>query len=141
MSHNNHIISQLARISLVRFILVGGLNTGFSYLIYAGLLFVGLGYALANLLALVAGILFSFKMQGRFVFRNQDNRLLGRFILSWALIYLCTITLIGRLVALDLDAYSAGALALPVSVLLSYLTQKYFVFRQSATGNSRADGL
>lgn len=124
-----------------RFILVGGLNTGFSYLVYAGLLFVGLGYALANFLALVTGILFSFKTQGNFVFHNPDNRLLGRFILSWALIYLCTITLIGRLVALDLDAYSAGALALPVSVILSYLTQKYFVFRQSATGNSGADGI
>lgn len=115
----------------VRFILVGILNTSFSYLIYAGFLFVGFNYALANLLALITGILFSFKTQGHFVFHNPDNRLLGRFILSWGLIYICTIIFIGRIIALGLDAYSAGALALPLSVLLSYLTQKHFVFRKS----------
>jgi putative flippase GtrA len=116
---------------LIRFVLVGTLNTAFSYLIYAGLLFVGLGYALANFLALVAGIVFSFKTQGYVVFRNSDDRLLGRFILGWALIYLCTIGIIGRLIALGLDAYSAGALVLPCSVALSYLVQRYVVFRRS----------
>lgn len=116
----------------VRFVLVGLLNTSFSYLIYAALLFVGLVYQMANLLAVIVGVLFSFKTQGHLVFDNHDNRLLGRFILSWAFIYLVTITLIGRIVALGFNAYLAGALALPFSVALSYLSQKYFVFRQSA---------
>jgi len=115
----------------IRFVLVGVLNTTFSYLIYAALLFFGLGYQLANLLAVIVGILFSFKTQGRLVFHNNDNRLLGRFVLCWALIYICVIFLIGRIIALGFDAYLAGALALPFSVALSYLGQKYFVFRQS----------
>lgn len=122
-----------------RFVLVGILNTSFSYGIYAVLLFVGFGYALANFVALVMGILFSFKTQGRLVFGNPDNRLFGRFVLSWALIYLCTITLIGWIIALGLDAYSAGALALPFSVVLSYLIQKHFVFRQSEIRHSEID--
>lgn len=125
----------------IRFILIGILNTGFSYLIYAALLFAGLGYQLANLLTLVVGILFSFKTQGHLVFHNPDNRLLGRFILSWALIYFCVIILIGRIIGLGFDAYSAGALALPFSVVLSYLAQKYFVFRRSTTDKSGADGV
>ena len=116
----------------IRFILVGLLNTTFSYLIYAALLFVGLGYQLANLLALVVGILFSFKTMGHLVFRNSSNRLLGRFVLSWAAIYVCVIFLIGRIMTLGFDAYAAGAIALPFSVALSYLSQRYFVFRNAA---------
>jgi len=81
-------------------------------------------------LALVTGILFSFKTQGRLVFHNSDHRLLGLFVLSWVVIYLCTITLIGRMIALGLNAYSAGAFAVPIVTVLSYLTQKYFVFRK-----------
>lgn len=125
----------------MRFILVGFLNTTFSYLIYASMLFVGFGYQLANFLALVVGILFSFKTQGHLVFDNPDNRLLGRFILSWVLIYFFVITLIGGIIGLGFDAYAAGALALPFSVALSYLAQKYFVFRQAATEKSGADGV
>ncbi len=124
---------------VIRFVLVGVLNTTFSYLIYAALLFFGLGYQLANLFTLVVGILFSFKTQGHLVFNNSDNRLLGRFIVSWVLIYCCVIIFIGRIIGLGFDAYAAGALALPFSMTLSYLAQKYFVFRQINRNKSEAD--
>lgn len=114
----------------IRFVLVGTLNTAFSYLIYAGLLFAGFDYKIANLLTLTLGVLFSFKTQGHLVFNNPDNRLLGRFVLSWAFIYLCVTAVIGKIIDFGFDAYWAGAIALPFSVVLSYLTQRYFVFRQ-----------
>ena len=117
---------------VVRFVVVGILNTGVSYLIYALLLSFGLRYQMANLIALVIGILFSFKTQGHLVFNNRNNRLLGRFILSWVLIYLCVIFLIGRIIALGFDAYAAGALVLPFSAVLSYVIQRYFVFKGSS---------
>ncbi|MBU3897501.1 MAG: GtrA family protein [Gammaproteobacteria bacterium] len=103
-----------------------------SYLIYALLLSVGLRYQMANLIALVIGILFSFKTQGHLVFNNRNNRLLGRFILSWTVIYVCVIFMIGRIIALGFDAYAAGALVLPFSAALSYVIQKYFVFKGSS---------
>lgn len=131
MNYFRALIAKAGRYHIIRFLIVGTLNTGFSYVIYAACLYVGLSYQLANLIALVIGILFSFKTQGHLVFKNTDNRLFGRFLLSWVLIYLCTIALIGRIIALGFDAYSAGALALPFSVALSYLTQRYFVFRPS----------
>jgi putative flippase GtrA len=114
----------------IRFVLVGTLNTAFSYLIYAGLLFAGLDYKIANLLTLILGVLFSFKTQGHLVFNNPDNRLLGRFVLSWAFIYVCVTAVIGKIINFGFDAYWAGALALPFSVVLSYLAQRYFVFRK-----------
>lgn len=115
----------------IRFAVVGALNTAFSYSIYAAFLFMGLNYQISNLFALLISILFSFKMQGALVFKNTNNKLLGRFILSWALIYLGTISVINQFMTLGLNAYWAGALALPFSVLFSYITQKYFVFRRS----------
>lgn len=116
-------------LQVLRFLVVGVGNTAFSYAIYAAFLFIGFGYAIANLFALLLSILFSFKTQGRFVFNNTDNRRLGRFVIAWAVIYAATITLIGQLVALGLSAYVAGALALPFSTALSFLAQKFFVFR------------
>ncbi|MBE0475130.1 GtrA family protein [Rhodoferax sp.] len=115
---------------IFRFILVGILNTGFSYLIYAIMLYAGLAYQWANLIAMLTGILFSFKTQGRFVFLNTDNKLFGKFVISWIVIYLWNISLIGWLISFGFDAYWAGAMALPFSVILSYLTQRYFVFRR-----------
>ena len=112
-----------------RFIIVGFINTGFSYLIYAVLLYLGLNFVLANLGAVVLGILFSFRTQGRFVFHNTDRRLLGRFFIAWAAVYFVTISIIGLLGVYDIDPYTAGALALPISALASFFMQKYFVFR------------
>lgn len=139
MSYLRSCIAKAKAVQGLRFVLVGVLNTAFSYSIYAALLFVGLGYQSANFLALVVGILFSFKTQGHFVFFNPDNRRLGRFVLSWAVIYLCTIAVIGQIIGLGFDPYSAGALSLPFSVALSYLLQKYFVFRKIAGDKSGVD--
>lgn len=116
---------------ILRFLVVGTVNTGFSYGVYAVLLYLGLDYTLANLTALVLGILFSFKTQGVLVFRNADNRLLGRFIFGWTAIYLANITVIGSIMSMGLNAYVAGALALPFSTLLAYVVQRCFVFRLS----------
>ena len=87
---------------LLRFLVVGGINTGFSYCVYVVLAFTGLNYALANLGSLIAGILFSFKAQGRFVFRNSDRSLFWRFVLCWALIYAANVWFITQAMRLGM---------------------------------------
>lgn len=113
----------------VRFLLVGGLNTAFSYAVYAGLLYMGLPYAAANFGALVLGVIFSFRTQGWLVFGNRDGRLIFRFAACWGVIFLVGIALIGLLIRLGLNAYWAGALALAPVTVLSYLLQRFLVFR------------
>lgn len=115
----------------VRFLLVGGLNTGFSYAVYAALLFMGLNYVMANLGALLLGILFSFRTQGRLVFDNRDCRLIFRFAAVWGLIFLVNILLISVLIHSGLNAYWAGALAMVPITVISYFVQKFFVFGTS----------
>lgn len=113
---------------LVRYLMVGTLNTGFSYLIYAVGLFLGLSYMTANLVSCVLGVLFSFKTQGKFVFNDANNPRLWRFIFIWAVLYVLNIGLIKLFLNVGLNAYLGGALALPVMVMLSYFAQRMFVF-------------
>lgn len=117
-----------------RFLVVGGIGTLFSYGVYAFLLFCGLNYAVANLAALIAGILFSFKAQGRFVFLNGDNSLIWRFALCWGLIYAANVAFLRQAIHLGMDRYVAGAVAIPPIAVLSFVVQRYVVFRASDPG-------
>jgi putative flippase GtrA len=105
------------------------MNTLFSYGVYAAFVYVGLNYAVANFISLIAGILFSFRTQGALVFQNRDKRLFGRFVVCWGLIYAANILFIKMMMGLGFDAYVAGAMALPFIVVLSYMVQKLYVFR------------
>lgn len=118
----------LLRHQFIRFLLVGCVNTGFSYGLYALFLWVGLNFAVANGLAFVISLLFSFRTQGMLVFRNPEPRLILRFVMMWAVIYLFNIALISGLMRLGMSAYLAGAVALVPVTLLSYLIQRFVVF-------------
>lgn len=120
----------------VRFLLVGCLNTGFSYAIYAALLYLGLGYVAANFGAVLLGILFSFRTQGRLVFRNNNSSLIYRFAASWGLIFLLNISSIYLFMQTGLNAYWAGAFALVPTTVISYFVQKFFVFGASESNNA-----
>jgi putative flippase GtrA len=124
-------MSMILNIQFVRYLLVGGLNTGISYMVYAVLLYVGFNYILANLGAAMLGILFSFRTQGRLVFKNHDSRLIFRFATVWGLLFLVNIMLISTLIQVGLNAYWAGATALIPITLLSFFVQKFFVFGTS----------
>jgi hypothetical protein len=92
------------------------------------------------LLAVLVGILVGFKAQGRFVFSNSDNTLLFRFAAGWAILYLVNTVLIGELVTLGLNPYSAGALALPLIAVLSFLMQSRLVFARRGNGETWLSG-
>ena len=114
---------------LLRFGLVGILNTGLSYAAYALLLSFGLNYAAANLGALIIGIITGFRLQGVLVFRNRSWRPLFRFVVMWMLLYVINVMSIRLLLGLGASTYLAGAVMLLPMVAVSYLVQKFLVFR------------
>jgi putative flippase GtrA len=114
---------------IIRFGIVGTANTGFSYSLYFCFLLIGLPYQLANLFALIIGVVFSFITQGKFVFERLDKRCFPRFLLIWALIYAGNIAFIKIMLEQGFDAYYAGAVAILPITILSYLLQRFFVFR------------
>lgn len=126
------LIKQLWSIRLVRFLVIGAVNTAFSYVIYALLVLIGLHYSLATLISTVLGIIFNFFTTGRIVFRNMDNRRIIRFILVYVLTYLVNVLFLKGLVdGLSMDKLLAGALVtLPVA-LLSYYLNSIWTFRDS----------
>jgi len=124
-------IAPLLRPQFVRFVLVGGANTGFNILVYWAFLWIGLAVPLASLASLVVGILINFTTQSRFVFDNRNPWKLLPYFVVWAILYAFNLGLIWLLMRFGLDAYVAGLLSTPVTVLLSYFLQKSFVFRST----------
>jgi len=118
----------------LRFLVTGGVNTGFSYGVYALLVFMGLNYALSNLCSLLLGILFSFRTQSAFVFNSSGRGLFWRYVGVWAVLYLSNILMIGGLIRLGANAYTAGAMAIVPTAVLSFFLQKYFVFPRAEHG-------
>lgn len=108
--------------------MVGIGNTAFSYGIYAALIFAGLDFRVANLLALVLGIAFSFTTQGTVVFQNATRVTFVKFVLAWVLIYIFNISVIDWLIRASMSAYLAGAVAIIPGTLVSYFILKFAVF-------------
>ena len=122
-------VASLLRLQLMRFLAVGAANTGFSVLVYWAMLWAGLAVPLASLASLVVGILINFTTQSRFVFDNRDPWKLLPYFIVWSILYAFNLGLIWLLMRCGLDAYAAGCLSTPATVLLSYFLQKAFVFR------------
>lgn len=75
----------------LRFLLVGGLNTAFGYFLFLFLIWMGLHYSLALLLSQIIGVLFNYKTTGYLVFQNKSNKLLIKFFLVYAFVYLINV--------------------------------------------------
>lgn len=114
---------------LMRFVLIGAINTGFSYSIYCLLVAWGAGYAAACFFALLAGIGWSFLTNGKLVFATTLKGRLPGFLAVWAFLYLLNIALIRLLLLAGANPYAAGLLAAFPMAALGFLLQRRFVFR------------
>lgn len=114
-----------------RFLVVGALNTGFSYGAYALLVYCGLNYAISNFISLMLGIMFSFRTQSKVVFENTRSHGFLRYIAVWGVIYCLNVGTIALLMRIGLNAYVGGLLAIFPTAVFSYVLQKMFVFDES----------
>lgn len=125
------LIKTIWSIRFVRFLFVGGLNTLFSYVIYAILILLNVHYTLATLISTILGIIFNFFTTGSIVFRNRKLSLMLRFFLVYGFTYLVNILLLSFFETKKVDMLIAGAIVtLPVA-LLSYFLNAKLVFRES----------
>jgi putative flippase GtrA len=113
----------------VRFILVGGLNTVFGYLVFAGLTRLGWRDVAAVPAATAAAVAFNFMTYGKLVFESMERRNLPRFVLGYAALYACNVAGLRALARMGVGAYVAqAALVVPLAVL-SYVINGRWVFR------------
>lgn len=122
---------------LLRFVLVGGLNTAFGVGVYCLAIFIGLPYYVATLVSNVLGVLFNFVTTGNLVFRNGNPRLIFRFVACYVVIYFVNTALVklfaylvSRTLYLENPYYWAGIVATPFVALCSYFLLKKFVYKQ-----------
>lgn len=114
---------------LLRFVLVGGLNTAFGVGVYCLAIFIGLPYFVATLVSNVLGVLFNFLTTGNLVFRNSNPRLIFRFVACYVVIYFINTAVVKLLLVAGLNSYWAGILATPIVALCSYYLLKTFVYK------------
>lgn len=114
----------------IKFILVGILNTLWGYFVYALLLYLGIHYSFAVIVATILGILFNFKTTGVLVFKNHNNTLLFKFLIVYAII--CVLNLICLKIAEfnNFNLYIAGFVVTCFMAILSFLMNKYWVFKK-----------
>ncbi len=115
----------------VKFLAVGVLNTLFGYGCFAFLVFLGVHYSLALLVATVLGVLFNFKSTGYLVFGSRDNRLILRFVATYAVVYAVNVSLLQGLVMAGLDPYLAGAVLILPMAALAFILFRRLVFKNA----------
>jgi len=112
-----------------RFLFVGGINTIFGYSVFALFIFLKLHYSIASLLATILGILFNFKTTGYIVFKNKSGGCIWRFFCVYILTYFCGVGFLAVFNYFKISNYTAGAILLFPMAILTFVLQKYFVFK------------
>ena len=112
----------------LRFLAVGGINTAFSYGLYALCIWLGAAYPAALTVSTVGGVLFNYRTTGAVVFARRDGSL-ARFIGCYAVVLVFSLILVRFLDTRGINAYLSGLIAAVPAALLSFLLLRTFVFR------------
>lgn len=116
---------------LLRFLLVGGLNTVFGYSIFTVLTYIGMHYPLAIGLATVAGVAFNFHTVGKLVFGDAPRSRFWRFVGVYCLIYALNLAGVHLLLNIYSNVYIANAIVLLPLSLFAFLLNRRYVFSLS----------
>lgn len=111
-----------------RFLLAGGINTLFGFVVYSAFIIAGVAVWLALLAGMTFGTIFNFFTTGGYVFRELSLARLPRFVICYLLIYGINFMLI-ELISLWLsNKILSQAIITPPLALLSYFLMARFVF-------------
>jgi len=113
----------------LKFIVVGILNTVFSYIVYAVLIYFHVPYIIAGIIQTILGVLFSFKTFGSFVFKQKSKNVFLRFCLGYTFLSVFYIVGLRLIHMLYTNSYVDGIIVLIPYVLLSYFVNKKYIFK------------
>ena len=114
----------------LKFIYTGIINTIFYYILFSVFIYIELDYKFAVLLATLIGIIFSFKTFSKYVFDNQDNKLIFKFFIIYIVLYFTNILLIAIFNLMIVNIYINGLIATLMCAILSFGLNKKFVFKK-----------
>lgn len=110
----------------------GGINTVCSLGAYLSGVYLGSPVWLAALGSMVFGIIFSFFLQSKYVFKASGSGRFGQFFLLWVLLYFGNLATI-NFFSIYFDYYVSGILASIPTVFLSFFLNR-MIFIKSNKG-------
>lgn len=113
----------------LRFIATGILNTLVGWIIYSILILLGAKIWLALLMPIIIGIFFNFFTISKFTFKKFSIKILPKFIIVYALVYLINYFLLHFLQEYGLNEILAQFLLLPIISLISFLLFSKVVYK------------
>lgn len=105
----------------LRFVLVGIVNTGIGYALFAGFVLAGLAPQPALALAFVLGVLWNYVATARFVFEVSGYRRLPAYAACYLAVYGGNAWALAKLLATGLPPLAAQALLTPVAAVLTFV--------------------
>lgn len=123
------LIAQVLNNQLLRYLIVGVINTAFGYGIFCILIFLSVPYKMAVLFSTILGVLFNFHTIGKLVFKNKRKSLIFKFILVYMAQYYINITLISITIKFGINIYLAGAISTLFCAMISFIFNKHLVFK------------
>lgn len=114
----------------LRYLIAGGINTALCFAVFTLLIVAGVGFAVANSIAWLIGVLFSFFLSCKYVYyRPFRIRLLRSFFLSnLGALILSNVLLATFVNVLGVNAILAWLVTVPLVVIANYWFTKSFVF-------------
>ncbi len=106
---------------LVRFVIVGGINTLFGYGLFTACYLITHHRQMSMVVGTVLNVLFNYFTTGRFVFANKGLRAMLPFFAGYAVLLPINMVALEVVVRLGVPTLLAGILLLPPMVLLSYV--------------------
>ena len=128
---------------VLRFLLAGGANTLLTLAAYAGLVFAGMAYPVANACAWTLGLFVSFLMGKVYVFRDHRRPLRRSHgqLLGFAVVHLLAFLLSTGLLMFLVERAGMGSVraqfvVIPLVAAFNFLCTRLFVFRPDSAGAS-----
>ncbi len=117
---------------VIKFLLVGLLNTLFGYSLYAILVFSGLPYINALTLTTVIGVVFNFFSMGKMVFHGKGGKItFVKFIFVYLIVYIFNAYFLDLLVTkYNISAYVSQGICLIPSICFNWFMLKNWVFKR-----------
>ena len=122
-----------ATLELIKFAMVGGLNTLVGFVVFSSAIYVTDGKIALSLVAnIVVGILFNFFSYGYAVFRSWGINQFAKFTLAYAFLYLVNYAVIYLMTMRGLNIYAAQFINLFYLAPISYLLLSRWVFSRNS---------
>ncbi len=116
--------------TFLKFLVVGVVNTGFGYLLFALLLTAGLSPGPALALSYVGGVIWNYMTHARLVFGSRGLRRLPAYVLAYLVLYGINALGLQALLSTGLSPFVAqGILVLPAAMLAYVLVGRVLTGR------------